>query len=89
MINALKNTVSGTVSVGAAPQRLSVAPNGLRVYVPNSEGHSLSVIDTASNTVAAQITLDQNPAAAFAVAIHKTVWLATREAGNVVPLSVP
>lgn len=57
MIDTASNTLVGApIAVGSFPQWVAVNPAGTRVYVANNGGNSLSVIDTASNTVVATVT---------------------------------
>lgn len=48
--------VIATIPVGSTPFGIDVTPDGSRVYVSNSTGASVSVIDTASATVTSTIT---------------------------------
>ena len=48
---AAHDTVIDTIAVGASPVGLAVTPDGSRVYVVNSADGTVSVIDTASNTI--------------------------------------
>lgn len=48
-------TKVATVSVGNRPIVIAVSPNGARAYVANYAGNSVSVIDTASNSVVATV----------------------------------
>ncbi len=50
--------VIATIPVGATPFGIGVTPDGSRVYVSNSTGASVSVIDTAAATVTSTITSD-------------------------------
>jgi len=53
--------VTDTIAVSSGPKGLAISPTGDRLYVANSEGKSLSVIDTATNLVVALIPLDGAP----------------------------
>jgi len=48
--------VVDTISVGATPYGIAVTPDGSKVFVSNSTGGSVSVIDSASRTVLSTIT---------------------------------
>lgn len=48
--------VIATIPVGATPFGIAATPDGSRVYVSNSTGGSVSVIDTASQSVISTIT---------------------------------
>ena len=54
-------TVTANVPVGEGPWDVAVSPDGSRVYVANSFGESVSVIDAATNTVTATIALGDRP----------------------------
>jgi YVTN family beta-propeller protein len=58
--------VTATVTVGNAPAGIAVTPDGAHVYVTNLFDNTVSVIDTASNTVTTTVTVGQGP---FAIAI--------------------
>ena len=55
--------VIATIPVGNFPGVVAVSPEGARAYVINNLGGSLSVIDTASNTVSATFPVSNNPRA--------------------------
>ena len=50
---AWADSVTATIPVGSAPWGVAITPNGSRAYVANELGSSVSVIDTATNTVIA------------------------------------
>jgi YVTN family beta-propeller protein len=56
-------TQTTTVSVGTNPQGIAFTPDGSRAYVANSGGSSttVSVVDTATNTVSSTITVGSRP----------------------------
>jgi len=68
VINVSTDTVISTVTVGAGPAGIAVAPDGSKVYVANLGGvddppgsqasNTVSVIDTAMNTVIATVNLE-------------------------------
>ena len=63
MIATASNTAVATVPVGTAPAGVAVTPDGKHVYVPISGSNSVSVIDTATNTVeAVTIPVGNSPA---------------------------
>jgi serine/threonine-protein kinase len=47
--------LAAAVPVGSGPQRVTVSPDGSRAYVANLSGATVTVVDTATNTVAATI----------------------------------
>ena len=55
MIDTTINTVVKTVSVGIGLSGIAVTPDGVHVYVSNQGSNSVSVLETASNTVVATI----------------------------------
>jgi serine/threonine-protein kinase len=62
---ALKVMSSGyeldaTIPVGAGPQRVTVSPDGSRAYVANLSGRSVTVVDTATNAVAATVATGES-----------------------------
>ena len=61
VIDAVRDVESRRVAVGAGPTDIAIRPDGAKVYVPNSRFSltlgSVSVIDTASDTVSKTITI--------------------------------
>ena len=53
----------------------SAPAKALNAYIPNSEGNSVSVIDTETNTVTATITVGNIPAGVAVNAQGKTVYI--------------
>jgi len=64
-----------TVTVALHPQGLAVTPNGAHVYVANSGSNTVSVIDTATNTVSATISVGSSPYAVAASADGAHVYV--------------
>ena len=54
--------MTATIPVGY-PVGVAVTPDGSKVYVANVDSNSVSVINTAKNTVTATITVGTNPVA--------------------------
>src|ERR1700730_5469511 len=52
--------VTATIPVGNYPDAVAVSPNGAHAYVTNGD-HTVSVIDTATNTVTATIPVGNYP----------------------------
>jgi YVTN family beta-propeller protein len=51
-----------TVGVGSHPRGIAVAPDGKHAYVTNAAANTVSVIDTATNTVVGSpISVGDNP----------------------------
>jgi YVTN family beta-propeller protein/parallel beta-helix repeat protein len=53
--------LTAVITVGPRPSALAVTPNGSSVYVTNIAGGTVSVIDTATNTVTATIPVGGSP----------------------------
>jgi YVTN family beta-propeller protein len=50
-----------TIPVGQYPWDVALTPDGRHAYITNTGSDSVSVIDTASNTITATIPVDQGP----------------------------
>src|SRR5262249_30836321 len=67
VLDAGTYTKLAVITVGGAPDNLGISPDGSTVYVPNNWGafdhnsNSMSVINTASNTVVATVTVGNSP----------------------------
>lgn len=55
------NTVVATIPLTGTPSTLAMSPTGSRLYVANTGGTSVFVIDTATNTVVSTITVGAQP----------------------------
>jgi YVTN family beta-propeller protein len=53
--------VTATITVGTKPEAMVVIPDGSQVYVADFLQDGVSVIDTATDTVVAQISLGSQP----------------------------
>ncbi|KRE27642.1 hypothetical protein ASG82_14760 [Mycobacterium sp. Soil538] len=53
--------VIDTIEVGEAPDGVAFSPNGTRAYVANALDNTVSVIDTATNSVTATIAVGEMP----------------------------
>src|SRR5205814_8899225 len=53
------NAVIATIGIGGAPVGVAITPDGSRAYVANNSIASVSVIDTATNTVIATVAQAQ------------------------------
>lgn len=82
--------VIATIPVGATPFGIGVTPDGSRVYVSNSTGGSVSVIDTASQTVISTITsnLGTTPVGIAMEATGTYAYVANYGAGTVTRITV-
>jgi YVTN family beta-propeller protein len=64
VIDTAANALVGLpIAVGTYPYGVAVTPDGGRVYVANSNTDNVSVIDTATNTVAATLPVGNGPIA--------------------------
>lgn len=62
VIDVATNTfLEGLIRVGRFPWGVTITPDGAFAYVPNLRAASVSVIDTASNTVIATIPVGNSP----------------------------
>jgi YVTN family beta-propeller protein len=52
---------SATVAVGASPRNVAISPDSTRAYVANAGSNSVSVINTATNTVVTTLGVGSNP----------------------------
>jgi YVTN family beta-propeller protein len=52
VINTATNSVATTINVGTKPYGIAIKPDGSKVYVANQNDATVSVINTADNTVA-------------------------------------
>ncbi|MFP5394440.1 MAG: beta-propeller fold lactonase family protein, partial [Gammaproteobacteria bacterium] len=57
----MSDAENGPIPVGVRPFALDVLPDGSRVYVPNHDSGSISVIDTARDEVIETIAVAPNP----------------------------
>ena len=53
--------VSGLISVGDHPTAVAMSPDGSQLYVANADDDTLSIVDTATHTVATTLTLHVLP----------------------------
>lgn len=60
VIDTATNTVIDAIPVGYIPQLITFSPDGTMIYVADSFGNSVSVIDPATDTVAATFNAGQN-----------------------------
>lgn len=88
--DASSATVIATISVGATPFGIDVTPDGSRVYVSNSTGGSVSVVDTASLSVSSTITsnVGTTPAGISIDASGTYAYVANYGAGAVTRITV-
>ncbi|MFC7933821.1 IPT/TIG domain-containing protein [Streptomyces cinereoruber] len=76
-----------TIRVGDSPMYVAITPDGSSVYVVNVNGNSVSVVDTASNTVTATIPVGQMPQAIAATPDGSTVYVANGYGNSVSVIS--
>ena len=61
-----------TIPVGLGPIGVAITPDGTRVYVTNDNSDTISVIDTATNTVVATIPVGSGPVAVAITPVRRT-----------------
>ena len=66
VVSVAQPTVAGTFGAGAGPRAGAVSPDGKYAYVASSAAKSISVVDLATNAVAAEIPIEAG--APFSVA---------------------
>jgi YVTN family beta-propeller protein len=72
-----------TVDVGLGPQGIALTPDRATAYVPNFDNDTVSVIDTASNTVTATIVVAGSPNGVVASPDGNFVYVTAYNASNV------
>jgi YVTN family beta-propeller protein len=84
VINTASNTVVATVTVGVDPFGVAVTPDGTHAYVTNLSSNTVSVIDTATNTVeAAAVAVGTEPIAVAVTPDGKHAYVANLSSNNV------
>jgi DNA-binding beta-propeller fold protein YncE len=77
MLDLTTNTITGTIPVGAGPEKMVINNNNL--YVANSGGYgkdsTISVIDLSTNTVSTTITINGYNPTAIVNGIGNTIWV--------------
>ena len=76
-------TVVGSITVGSGPQGVAVSPDGTRTYVTNVLDNTVSVIDTATDTVSAAIAVGSYPWAAVVSPDGTRLYVANQSGGSV------
>lgn len=71
------------IAVGQGPVGVAVSPDGKHVYVANSAGNTVSVIDTASNSITATIPVGDGPVAVAVSPDSHFVYVANKRGGTV------
>jgi YVTN family beta-propeller protein len=92
--NGISNTVSivqgssliGHVNVGSDPIGIADVPGYDEVLVANAGGNNVSIIDTATNTVAGEIGVGDGPFDAVYVPTQGTAYVTNSLSNNVTPL---
>lgn len=77
--------VTGTITVGSRPAEAGITPDGSKLYVANTQGDSVSVIDTATDSVVKVIPLTAGGSPHWiAVAPNRNeIYIAERVSGYV------
>jgi len=76
-----RTPVVATVTVGRNPVTVVITPDGTKAYVTNAGANSVSVIDTAANTVVATVPVGRTPVD-IAVTPDGTKAYVTNAGGN-------
>jgi YVTN family beta-propeller protein len=76
-------TVTATIGVGSGPEGVGVDPSTHTVYVANSNGNSVSVIDGTTNTVTATIAAGSGPEGVGVDPSTHTVYVANSNGNSV------
>ena len=80
MVDLVSNSVTGSIPVGAGPEKMAISNNYL--YVANSGGYGLdstiSVIDLVSNTVTTTININGYNPSAIVNGNGNTIWVIAR-----------
>lgn len=69
-INTATNTVEPAITVGNEPRGLAISPDSSRVYVTNFDDGTVSVIDTATDTVVDTVTVGAGFAEPRGIAVN-------------------
>ena len=89
VLDAEKNSLSATITVGKAPLSLEVSQDGKLAYVTNSGSNSVSVIDLKARREITQIGVGEEPAATRLSPDGHTLVVANRKAGSVSVVDLP
>lgn len=79
--------LSALVRVGAFPLTLALTPDGSSAYVANSEAHSVSVINTGTNTVTATVQVGFDPVDVAIAPNRATAYIADALADSLTVLN--
>jgi YVTN family beta-propeller protein len=80
VINTTTNAVVSAIPVGSFPFGVAVTPDGRKVYVANDFDNTVSVIDTATNTViGGPITVGSNPIGVAVTPDGRKVYVANSD----------
>lgn len=78
----------GDITVGDTPRGLAVDSTRRRVYVANSGSHSVSVIDSDTNTVINTITGLTSANGLALDTLHNVLWVSNTTANQVTPVEI-
>jgi YVTN family beta-propeller protein len=80
---ALPQNVTGTIGVGNSPAAIAVNPVTSTIYVVNSAGNSVSVINGATNTLTTTVTTGTTPVALAVNPLTNMVYVANNGSNNI------
>lgn len=76
------------IPVGVLPHGIAITPDGTKVFNGNLNSGTVSVIDTATNTVTATITVGSGPIAVFVTRDGANVFVANNDAATISKIDV-
>ncbi|MFM8791119.1 MAG: YncE family protein [Solirubrobacterales bacterium] len=83
MIDTASEKVIATIPVGKRPIRPVLNPSGTKVYVPNYEGNSVSVVSTSTLKVLRTIKVGRGPIPPVFNASGTRMWVGNEFSGTV------
>jgi YVTN family beta-propeller protein len=78
------------ITVGNAPESVTITPDGTTAYVANANSQSVSPIDVAANTAGTPVTVQGSPAALAVSTDGSTLYVADANGkqGNITPIDI-
>jgi uncharacterized protein (TIGR03437 family) len=83
VIDTALRKVTKTLTVGASPQQLAIAPNGTTAYVPNRGSGTLSIVDLSQNAVTGSINVGAGPSSVAFSPDGRRVYSVNQNAGSI------